>query len=405
VIGSVQDVSAAFYNPGGLAMADSLGFALSLNAFERTSTTADRGSGGKDDVSTSRTSVVPSMLGGAIKGPESGSHVLTYSLITRERVRSSISEVVTGAPPGYQSAVGQVGLNRRVSENWAGFSWAHAVRPNFGIGTTGFVTMRFDSRASRIGVAGNQAGEGFSSSRVREFDYDHYGFVAKFGALLDYESFAAGLTVTAPSLHLYGTGTMTYADIDIRDQTGGDPPLVAVAAPDGLSATHRKPLSVGLGVRRRGARFQFYGSAEWFASLDEYVVMRSGVFDPQSSTGQFEYVLSDDRASVLNWAVAIEGRLGETVTTYASFGTDFSSNDRSESNLVVAPWDIRTVSLGADFRIAGRSLTLGGAYGWGGTPSRNVMDSVPDADLDPPLDFEPGPVRYRSIRIILGFEF
>jgi hypothetical protein len=178
-----------------------------------------------------------------------------------------------------------------------------------------------------------------------------------------------------------------------------------VAAPDGLSATHRKPLSVGLGVRKRGARFQFYGSAEWFASLDEYVVMRSGPFDPQSSTGQFEYVLSDDRASVLNWAVAIEGRLGETVTTYASYGTDFSSNDRSESNLVVAPWDIRTVSLGADFRIAGRSLTLGGAYGWGGTPSRNVMDSVPDADLDPPLDFEPGPVRYRSIRIILGFEF
>ena len=32
VIGSVNDVSASFYNPGGLAMADSLGFAISLSA-------------------------------------------------------------------------------------------------------------------------------------------------------------------------------------------------------------------------------------------------------------------------------------------------------------------------------------------------------------------------------------
>ena len=90
VIGSVNNVSAVFYNPGGLAMADSLGFALSLNVFERTSTTAERGSGAEDDVSTSHTGVAPSMLGGAINGPESGTHVFAYSLITRERIRSSI---------------------------------------------------------------------------------------------------------------------------------------------------------------------------------------------------------------------------------------------------------------------------------------------------------------------------
>ena len=127
--------------------------------------------------------------------------------------------------------------------------------------------------------------------------------------------------------------------------------------------------------------------------------------DPQSSTGEFEYVVTDERGSVLNWAVAVEGRVREAVTAYVGYGTDFSSDDGSESNLVVAPWDIRTVSVGADFRIRGRSLTLGGAYGWGGVPSRDVTDSVPADDLDPPLGLQPGPVRYRSIRIILGFEF
>ena len=59
VVGSVNDVSAAFYNPGGLAMADSLGFALSLNAFEWASVTVELGSASEDDLSTSRTGVAP----------------------------------------------------------------------------------------------------------------------------------------------------------------------------------------------------------------------------------------------------------------------------------------------------------------------------------------------------------
>ena len=404
VVGSVQDVSAAFYNPGGLAMADSLGFALSLNAFERSSVTAELGSASEDDLSTSRTGVAPTMLGGAINGPESGRHVVAYSLITRQRVRNSISAVATGAPPGYQSLVSQIGITRRAVETWGGLSWAYAARPNFGIGATGFVSVRSDSRAARVGVAGNQADEGLSASRTREFDYDHFAFIAKFGALLDYESFAAGLTLTAPSLGVYGTGTMTYADIGVIDQTGGDPPLIAVSSEDGLSATHKQPASVGLGVRGRAGIFQLYGSAEWFASLDEYDVIRSGPFDRQSSTGQFEYVVSDARSSVLNWVVAVEGRLSEVVTTYASFGKDFSSNDGTESNLVMAPWDIRSVSLGVDWRFRGRSLTLGVAFGWANSPSWDVTDSVPSVGLDPPLSFEPGPIRYRSFSFILGFE-
>jgi len=404
VIGSVNDVSAAFYNPGGLAMADSLGFALSLNVFERTSTTAEDAVGG-EDVSISRTGLAPSMLGGAIRGPESGRDVIAYSIITRQRVRNSISEVATGAPPGYESLAGQISVQRDVSERWYGMSWARAVRPNFGIGATGFFTTRFDSWAGHLTLAGSQAGQGITATRVRDFAYDHYGFIAKFGALLNYESFAAGLTVTAPSIGLAGSGKMTYTDIDVRDQPGGDPPLIAVAGPDGLSTTHQQPLSVGLGLRGGGARYQIYASGEWFARVDEYDVIGSGPFDPLSSTGQLEYVVRDKRASVFNWAVALEGRVAESVGTYISYGTDLSSNDGSDSNLVVAPWDIRTVSVGVDLRIGGRSLTLGGAFGWGNSSTRDKTDLFPNADLDPPSNFGPTPVRYRSFGVIVGFEF
>jgi len=284
-------------------------------------------------------------------------------------------------------------------------SCARALRPNSGIGATGFFTTRFDSWAGHLTLAGSQAGQGITATRVRDFDYDHYGFIAKFGALLNYESFAAGLTVTAPSIGLAGSGKMTYVDIDVRDEPGGDPPLIAFAGRDGLSTSHHKPLSVGLGLRRGGERFQLYGSAEWFADVDQYDVIRSDPFDPQSSTGQLEFIVSDERDSVLNWAVAVEGLVTERVTAYASYATDQSANDGSDSNLVVAPWDIRTVSLGADFRIAGRSLTVGGAFGWGDSTTRDKKDLILNADLDPPPNFAPTPVRYRSFGVILGFEF
>ena len=114
--------------------------------------------------------------------------------------------------------------------------------------------------------------------------------------------------------------------------------------------------------------------------------------------------MRDERASVFNWAVALEGRVAESVGTYISYGTNFSSNDGSDSNLMVAPWDIRTVSLGVDFRIGGRSLTLGGAFGWGNSSSRDKSDLVPNVDFDPPLDLGTTPVRYRSFGVILGFE-
>lgn len=405
VIGSVNDVSATFYNPGGLAMADSLGFAISLSAFERKATVVEDAVAG-EDVSLSSTRVASSMLGGSIKGPESGRDVIAYSIITRQRARNSVSAVVIGTPTlPVEALAGEVSVKRNASERWFGVSWAHAVWPNFGIGATGFFTTRFDKRASNLTLAGSEAGQGVTSTRVREFDYSDYGLIAKFGALLDYGSFAAGLTLTAPSLSLFGSGKMIYVDVDVRDEPGGDPPLIALDGPSGLDATHRKPLSVGVGMRGGRGSFQVYGSAEWFAAVDAYDVIRSGPFDPQLGTGQFEYVVTDERASVLNWAVAVEGPVAERVTIYASYGTDKSSQDGSGSNLVVAAWDIETVSLGADFRIAGRSLTLGGAFGWGEGTTKDRIDLVSSTDLDPPFDLGPSPIRYRSFLLNLGFEF
>ena len=66
VIGSVSDISATFYNPGGLATADSLSFAIAAQVRDNEKITLIDGAGEGIDLSTSRTGVVPSILAGQL---------------------------------------------------------------------------------------------------------------------------------------------------------------------------------------------------------------------------------------------------------------------------------------------------------------------------------------------------
>jgi len=404
VIGSANDVSASYYNPGGLALADSLGFALSLNALERTRVVADGGFIDDEDAGISSTGLAPAMLGGTIHRAAGSRHLFAYSIITRQRANNSVTAIRESLPPGYEAFVLRVDHSRDITERWFGASWAHAVRPHLGIGVTGFAAVRHDSRSTGAGVAGRQLGEGFSRDRARSYAYSHYSVIGKFGALVDYDAFGVGLTVTGPSFKVYGSGDVAYADVDINDQTGPPDPLIAATEEKGLPVSYAHPLSVGMGLRGGGSSFRVYASAEWYASVNAYDVIASTPFSAQSANGEFQYVVSDARSSVFNWSMAVEQRLTESVTGYLSFHTNASSADRPDADLLLGAPDIRTVSAGADLRIAGRSITLGGSFGWATSTSTGLQTLLPLIGLQPPVGFEPLTVHYRSFGIVLGFE-
>ena len=183
VIGAVSDVSAAFYNPGGLALADSLGFAFSISVLEHRRTTADGGVVGSEDVSSDRTGMAPSMLGGAIQGPSLGKHRLAYSLITRQRSRVSASELVINSTPTFETLASHLSVEQSATERWGGVSWAYALRSSVGVGATAFVSSRSDVRSLRVSVVGSESGEGLVSTRVRDFGYEQYSLIGKLASL------------------------------------------------------------------------------------------------------------------------------------------------------------------------------------------------------------------------------
>lgn len=95
VIGSVDDVSATFYNPGALSLASDVAFAVSADVFEVTGVILEGGGGEGVDLGNAKSGLRPSMIAGTIKqGLLGGGGILAYSALTRARGTQDLTGVL-----------------------------------------------------------------------------------------------------------------------------------------------------------------------------------------------------------------------------------------------------------------------------------------------------------------------
>ena len=107
VIGSVDDVSATYYNPGALSQAADLAFAVTANVFEVSGIALEGGGGEGVNLGTSRSGLRPSLVAGTIKKDLFGNGVLAYSALTRARGTQDLAGFAllsgTDVPPDLQA--------------------------------------------------------------------------------------------------------------------------------------------------------------------------------------------------------------------------------------------------------------------------------------------------------------
>ena len=140
VIGSVDDVSATFYNPGALSLASDVAFAVSADVFEVTGVILEDGGGAGVNLGNAKSGLRPSMIAGTIKkGLLGGGGILAYSALTRARGTQDLAgfALLSGEdlPPelDLKDAVGGVAFTGRFNDFWGGLTYSQALGEHFGL--------------------------------------------------------------------------------------------------------------------------------------------------------------------------------------------------------------------------------------------------------------------------------
>ncbi len=406
VIGSVDDVSATFYNPGALSLASDVAFAVSADVFEVTGVILEGGGGEGVDLGNAKSGLRPSMIAGTIKqGLLGGGGILAYSALTRARGTQDLSGVLLlsgedlSPELDLEDAVGGVAFTGRFNDFWGGLTYSQALGEHFGLGVTWYGAVRSQERRSEaIGQLIGTDGSGSAEIDISGGSYTAYRTLFKLGGFATTGPITGGVTLTTPSIQLGGSGDLSFNE----SAFGTDTVALAAGIQTDLSATYKSPLSVGAGLAWRIGDARLHGSFEWFDKVESYFVMQGEdvvALEPPDRIIPVDAVQEQDE--VLNWALGLEYAFSPKVNAYLSYYTDNSTltDEVERAGLGVLPFNISNVNLGTDFVVKSARLTLGFGFGFGSKVDQELTNILRQEDPD----FEATYV-FRSIKLLFGFE-
>jgi hypothetical protein len=411
VVGNPGDLSAVYYNPGGLALSHRAELVLAGLGVELSSFKGSHPDIPDRELEYSSASLAPGMFAGEIPLGAESEHRFAYSVLTRYAVDLGVG-TYTQLPndatviPEVAFLANRLTLDAQLSEYWVGGTWAYQLQPTIGVGVSTFVVVRNQSVSfgdfSQVLTADNNALVSVSDS---EFSYQHWRMILKLGIAGELESWTYGLTVTSAGIGIGGTGdrylnlTRVGQMLDLQ----GDPITdVAATAQRDVTAKFHSPLSVAFGVSRTFGNTVLHASGEFFAPVGEYVVVDSQPFVSQTSGETIPTAVMDEADRVFNVALGVEQIFNEGLKAYVGFHTDFSSATENPTvNLTYSQWDLYHIGGGATFNAMGTDFTVGAVAALG----NSVVEREHDQTF-PPVGLPNGTeMSIQRITFLLGFNF
>jgi len=413
VIGSVNDVSATYYNPGALSRAENLSFAVSTDVFEVNAVILQDGGGNGIDLGRSSSGLRPSMIAGTIVDSLFGGGVIGYSAMNRVKGSQDFSGLVARGEEDLDpeleitDLIGIIRFEGAFSDFWAGLTYSHRIGSHFGIGATGYLASR-SQRRRRESLAEVLATDGTAAIDVdiAGGNYSSLRLLGKFGAFVEFGEMTAGITVTTPGMQLKGSGELGLNFATVRP----DSVALAFSIQTDLPVEYRTPLSVGAGVGVPLGPVHLHVSAEWYDKVDPYVVIQGETINAiEPATLEIPVDAVHEVAEVLNWGVGAVFRVSQRFNGYLSYYQDNSglTNEIERSSLSILPFDVQTFSVGTDFVVGPALMTLGVGYGWGEAIARTLVDIDQEGGSAcmPDVSSANCPVYlFRNMRVLFGFE-
>jgi hypothetical protein len=376
-IANTRDSGIVYLNPAVMAWSDKTATSISSNVYRYDHFRVKNGIGlGKDLVSNS-THIVPQLISKTFKLNKEDPLTIGFALIqnplqdfnTSQRLDKKANVLDDSYSPGNEVYVGQFDGESQVTETYAQISVGKRISPKLAAGITLEGTLRDASVSQNTTsralfntpddpdvilppVAGNQI--------ITKSDYTYAGIRLKFGVAYDSGNHHWGLLLSSPLAKLYSRASF-IGDINSSNlhdtETGQTTNLLASTRQTNLRARWKMPMSLAGGYAYDYGKGQIYVSAEYYASVDSYTILKpdesSFIRTGNGASLPLDGALSiqDGRKSILNFGIGYSREINDVFTLMSSLRTDYNYlNDKTDGQGHFALWDIYHAQLGGNFK-------------------------------------------------------
>ncbi|MCH8033128.1 MAG: hypothetical protein IH950_05120 [Bacteroidetes bacterium] len=410
VIGSVSDLGATYYNPGNLSLTDDPNFLFTARVFEFSSLQVDPDNSNISDFGTTTFKPSPSFVVGNLTADWLGKNRIAFSFLTRQTIDLRLKSRFDGTDDE-NSLSTEFNLEEQLNDIWAGITWSYPFEEKLGIGITQYIATRYYTSRSEVNIKTSDSLDRVSAiSGITDYEYLDFRILWKFGIGFTLESIKFGLTITSPSISLFGSGSadinLSGAGLEYNGGNDNDDFLISNFQTD-LPSTYNSPLSIGLGAGYKFGNFKIHIATEYFNKVIKYSILSPEAFKAQTGDLTVSDVLTAASDAVLNYGFGLEMYINPKFTLYGAFTTDFSSYAKEEeTNSSISRWNLYHVTAGAAFTIEKIEITSGIATSFA-NDNIEFPNIIPTADSENGIIFPKQSAGVSSFRIklILGITF
>lgn len=409
VIGSVSDLSATFYNPGAIALFPDVKFILSAQVYQLDNFTIKDGAAEGKDLDYSSIVPSPNFVAFDLGFDFLGDDRLAFSILTRQNSNLEFSTRIIDSLdvieswPGKENFAGGINNEKKFNDVWGGITYSTKLSETIGIGITGYVSYRSHKATSLTILQALQDtvnGEIASYSNINNYRFNNCRTLLKAGIGFNLNPLTIGLTVTSPSLNIFGSGSVgTHLFISGIDSNRFDSNYQ-----EDIKSKFNSSWAAGLGGAYNFGKTKLHLSAEWYDALSKFYVLDTEPYVSQSSGEALTNDLTHEAKSVINFGFGLDYFASDSLIFSVSVTSDFSAYvENTTTNLAsYSAWDIIHIAGGSTFHVWKSEITVGVVYSFGSQTLANKIDITPGGDnnsLDRQSEF-----KYSQIKVLLGFE-
>ncbi len=356
-------MGATFYNPGNLSLTDDPNFLFTARVFEFSSLQVDPENSKITNFGTTSFKPSPSFVVGNITADWLGKNRIAFSLLTRQLMDLRLKTRFDGTDDD-NSLSNEFTMEETLHDIWVGITWSYPFEKKLGIGITQYIGTRYYTARNEVNLKTSDSLDRVSAvSGITDYYYLDFRILWKAGIGFTLEPIRFGLTITSPSISLFGSGStdmnLSGAGLEYDSSNDRDDFLISNFQED-LPSTYNSPFSIGLGAGYKFGKFKIHIATEYYSNVLKYSILSPEPFKSQTGDLTVSNDLTAALDDVLNYGVGLEMYINPKFTLYGAFTTDFSAYAKGEeTNSSVSRWDFYHVTAGAAFTWEKLEITSG----------------------------------------------